>query len=190
MALDQARLDALGVPESVISPGSIVDDAPVLDASGRETTLYAVLGDAPGVLVFYRGGWCPYCNIALRNYQLELLPSLMERGIQLVALTPQLPDASLSTVEKNELDFAVLTDLDNKLANFVGILSRPSEEVLAAQRGRGLDIAADNNTHTADLPMPTVIVLDANRIVRFIDVHPNYTTRTEASEILAAIEQL
>jgi peroxiredoxin len=189
-ALDQARLEADGVPPGVIAVGSVLDDSAVVDANGRATTLYDVVSDTTSVLVFYRGAWCPYCNLALRNYQSELLPELNKSGVRLVALTPQVSDASLSLIEKNELSFEVLTDIGNQLARTVGILARPSAAVLEAQRARGLDIALNNDLHTADLPMPTAIILDAAHTVQFIDVHPNYTTRTEADQILAALKEL
>ncbi len=90
---------------------------------------------------FYRGGWCPYCNLALRTYQHELLPELAAFRARLVAISPQSPDQSLSTSEKAELDFTVLSDPGNRVASSVGIVFQQAEEVLEAQRKLGLDLA-------------------------------------------------
>jgi peroxiredoxin len=105
--------------------------------AGNPTTLAAALGSSPGVIVFYRGGWCPYCNIALHAYQSQLVPALAEQGIPLIAISPQTPDGSLSTREAKELTFTVLSDPGN----------------------------------------------------RWIDVHADYTKRTEPDQVLHAIAQ-
>jgi peroxiredoxin len=140
------------------------------------------------VLVFYRGAWCPYCNIALNAYQAELLGELDRRGVALLAVSPQTPDGSLSMQEKNDLGFAVLSDPGNSLARSVGILTAPSQEARAAQLQLGLDLEAVNADGTTAIPMPTVLILDPDLTVRWVDVHPDYTTRSEAAEILAALD--
>ena len=142
---------------------------------GTPTTLYAAAGGGTSVLVFYRGAWCPYCNIALSAYQAQLLPQLTERGIPLVAVSPQKPDGSLSMQQKNDLDFAVVSDPGNAIAGCLGILTGPSEEARAAQLQLGLDLAGVNADGTVTLPMPATVILDASHAVRWIDVHPDYS---------------
>ena len=185
---EQAELAAKGVPDGVIEVGATLPDAELLDPHGAATTLYEALGDQVAVLVFYRGGWCPYCNIALNTYQAELVPELARRGVALVAISPQAPDGSLSTQEKNELTFTVLSDPANQVAKAIGILTAPSAEARAAQLELGLDLTAVNADGTTGLPMPTTIIVDADHVVRWIDVHPDYTTRSEPDQILAALD--
>ncbi len=187
---DRDALDAAGVPTAVAAIGTTIPDADVLAVDGSSVRLSDELGGRPAVLVFYRGAWCPFCNIALRAYQQELAPALEERGVALVALSPQKPDGSLSTKEADELTFTVLSDAGNAVARGLGIIAPTNPDALAAQRQLGLDVTEVNADGTADLPFPTVVVLDAARTVRFIDVHPNYTTRTEPSQILAAVDAL
>jgi peroxiredoxin len=186
--IEQAGLESAGLPAGVIAVGSRLDDADLLDPQGVATTLYQALGDQPAVLVFYRGAWCPYCNITLSTYERELLPHLIGRGIQLIAVSPQAPDGSLTMQEKNELTFTVLSDPGNQLARQAGILTGPSVEARAAQLQLGLDLTAVNADGTVELPMPTTVILDASHIVRWIDVHPNYTTRSEPQDILTALD--
>ena len=138
------------------------------------------------MLVFYRGAWCPYCNVALRSYQLELEPALNELGATLIAISPQLPDGSLSMKEKHELSFPVLSDPANALARALGIVAAPNPETQAAQLKLGLDVSTQNIDDESDLPMPTVLIVDAAGDIRWIDVHPNYTTRSEPGDILDA----
>jgi len=185
---EQAGLAAQGVPDGVISVGATLADAELLDSHGATTTLYEALGDQAAVLVFYRGGWCPYCNIALNTYQAELVPELTRRGLALVAISPQSPDGSLSTQQKGELAFTVLSDPGNQIAKAIGILTAPSAEARAAQLELGLDLTAVNADGTIEVPMPTTILIDAEHVVRWIDVHPDYTTRSEPHQILAALD--
>lgn len=149
-----------------------------------------MLGGSPAVLVFYRGGWCPYCNVTLRSYQAELLPQLEGLGVKMVAISPQRPDGSLSTREKAELAFDVVSDPQNSLVGAVGIVDDGSDEVRAAQAALGLDLAQVNEGGDIRLPMPAVIVIDADRRVRWADVRPDYTTRTEPAAIVDVVKSV
>jgi peroxiredoxin len=185
---EQAALDAAGQPDGVAVAGAPMPDGQLLDARGEPTTLAQASGGRLAVVVFYRGAWCPYCNLALRAYQQQLVPTLAARGVPLIAISPQRPDGSLSMAETNELTFTVLSDPGNQVAKAAGILTAPSEEARAAQLELGLDLTAVNADGTTGLPMPTTIIVDADRVIRWIDVHPDYTTRSEPGEILAALD--
>jgi peroxiredoxin len=188
-AAEQRALSAAGQPAGIARPGTPLPDASLLDVTGQPTTLAAALDGMPAVIVFYRGGWCPYCNIALRAYQAQLVPALAERGVSLVAISPQAPDGSLSTKEAKELTFTVLSDPGNQLARQLGILTAPSDAARAAQLALGLDLTQVNADGTTGLPMPTVLIADADGEIRWIDVHADYTTRTEPGQVLQAISQ-
>jgi len=186
---EQQQLAQL-TPAGVIAIGERLPDAELLDVHGNSTTLWTALDSRRTVLVFYRGVWCPFCNIALHAYQTDLLPALLERGIGLVAVSPQKPDGSLSIQEKHALTFSVVSDPHNTLAAAAGILTAPSDEARAAQLELGLDLTTANADGTTTLPMPTTAILDPDATVRWIDVHPDYATRTEPLEILAALDAL
>lgn len=109
-AREQARLAASGVPVGVAPTGTVLPDADLLDVHRAPATLYAAADSGTSVLVFYRGAWCPYCNIALSAYQAQLLPRLTGRGIRLIAVSPQKPDGSLTMQQKHSLAFAVVSD--------------------------------------------------------------------------------
>jgi peroxiredoxin len=186
---EQAELSSV-VPEATIAIGDQLPDARLVDVRGRETTLGAAIGQRRAVLVFYRGAWCPYCNIALRTYQAELMDELAERAVALIAISPQKPDGSSTMQEVNELRFTVLSDPDNTLAGAAGILTAPSVEAREAQLELGLDLEAFNASGTVTLPIPTTMIVDADLVVRWLDVHPDYSTRTEPGEILHALEAI
>jgi len=117
------------------------------------------------------------------------VPALAELGIGLVAISPQAPDGSLSTKESKELTFTVLSDPGNQIAGQLGILTAPSEGTRAAQLQLGLDLTQVNADGTTALPMPTVVIADADGVIRWIDVHPDYTTRTEPGQVLQAVTE-
>ena len=187
---EQVNLDDAGVPTGVSAPGALMPDGELLDVRSAPTSLAQVRAGRPAVVVFYRGAWCPYCNIALRTYQAELAPALADRGYAMIAVSPQKPDGSLSAAQTNQLTYAVVSDPGNQLASALGILTEPSAEVAAAQQKLGLDLAEHNADGGLTLPMPTTVVVDAIGVIRWIDVHPNYTTRSEVPDILTAVDSV
>jgi peroxiredoxin len=189
-ASDQAALAADGIPKGAVAVGDELAAFVLPDATGEVRTLDGLTVDGPAVIVFYRGGWCPYCNLTLRTYQRDLLPRLSAYSARLVAISPETPDASLSTQEKAELTYTMLSDTGAEVASAIGITFDPSEEGLAAQRALGVDIHTTRADGGATLPMPTVLIVDSDHIVRFVDIHPDYTGRTEVDDILAALEML
>ncbi|WP_368073226.1 peroxiredoxin-like family protein, partial [Streptomyces sp. SolWspMP-sol7th] len=150
-AEEQAALAVTPVPAAVPAPGSPLPDADLLDGHGEPTTLAAARGGAPAVLVFYRGAWCPYCNLTLRTYEERVRPALDARGVRLLAVSPQRPDGSLTTAETNALTFTVLSDPGNKLAAALGILTdvRPGGERGAA-RARHRRRGGERGRHGGD----------------------------------------
>jgi peroxiredoxin len=176
-----------GIPAGAVKAGDRLQPFTLPDATRTPVSLGQLVEAGPAVIVFYRGGWCPYCNLALRTYQRELLPELGAFGARLVAISPQTPDQSLSTAEKAELAFTVLSDPGSRVARSIGIAFQQAGDVLAAQRQLGLDLAQVNAEGSTQLPRPAVLIIDQNRTVRFADVQPDYTARTEVTDILAAL---
>jgi peroxiredoxin len=189
-ASERAALAGRGIPVGAVAVGDKLASFALADATGRTRTLEELTANGPAVIVFYRGGWCPYCNVTLRTYQRDLLPELSSHSARLVAISPETPDASLSTQEKAELTYTVLSDTGARLASSLGITFDPSEEGLAAQRTLGVDIRTTRADGGTVLPMPTVLIVDRDQIVRFVDIHPDYTGRAEVNEILAALDML
>jgi peroxiredoxin len=189
-AQEQLGLIEAGIPSGAVAVGDRLRDAELVATDGTSTTLSAALGGRPGVLVFYRGAWCPYCNIALQTYQRDLLPKLLDEGVELVAISPQTPEASEQAVRNGGLEFTVLSDPANVWIRELGIVTEPTGDARLAQSELGFDVADSNADGTGDIPFPTVLVIDEDRVVRFADVHVDYTTRTEVPAILEAVGAL
>ena len=179
-----------GIPTDSVKAGDALEPFTLDDATGTPVSLDQIVESGPTVIVFYRCGWCPYCNLALRTYQQELLPQLGAFGARLVAISPQSPDESLSTLERAALGFTVLSDPGSRLADRIGIAFEQAGDVLAAQRKLGLDLTKVNAEGAVRLPRPTVLVVDQDRTVRFVAVQPDYTARTEVADIIAALTDL
>jgi peroxiredoxin len=189
-ASDQAALAAGGIPTGAVAVGDKLAAFALPDAASQTRTLDELTANGPAVIVFYRGGWCPYCNLTLRTYERDLLAQLGAYSARLVAISPETPDASLSTQEKAELTYTVLSDTAAEVADTLGITFDPSEEGLAAQRTLGVDIRTTRADAGTRLPMPTVVIVDTDHVARFVDIHPDYTGRTEVSDILSALRTL
>lgn len=187
---DRETRVARGTPANVVAVADVLEEFTLPDANGSDVSLSELVAHGPAVLVFYRGGWCPFCNLALRSYQSELMPELERYDATLVAISPQKPDESLSTADRHALQFPVLSDTGARVARRLGIAFEQAEDVLAAQGALGLDIRDGNADGAIDLPMPTVLIVDRDRVVRLADVHPDYTSRTEVKTIVSALAEL
>ena len=187
---EQSRLEETTDRSAHVQVGDVLPPVTLTGADGAPVQLDALVATGPAVLVFYRGAWCPYCNVALRAYQAEVLPEVSALGGTLVAISPQGPDGSLTVQQANELTFPVLTDAGSAYAAQLGLVFALTDEVKQAQLALGNDFTAINADGEWELPMPTVLVLDGSRTVRFVDVRPDYTTRTEPSAVVEALRAL
>ena len=170
---------------------NVDDKAPefaLKNATGATVSLSDYLAKGPVVLTWYRGGWCPYCNITLQQLQREL-PKFIAEGAHLLALTPELPDNSISTKEKNELTFEVLSDVGNAVANKYGITYRLIEGV-AAKYQASFDMHGHNGDTSDELPLAATYVIDQQGIVKYAFLDAEYRNRAEPSEILEVLQGL
>jgi peroxiredoxin len=187
---EQNDLVTAGTPADAVRPGRTLPDSTVQTIDGDHRNLADLIGDGPAVLVFYRGAWCPYCNITLRHYDRTLAPQLAEQGVAFIAISPQTPDGSRAAVVSGDLGFTVVSDPGNALAAELGIVTAPSHAAQDAHTALGFAVKDSNTDDTAAIPYPTVLLVDENRVIRFADVHVDYTSRTETDDILLAVESL
>lgn len=149
-----------------------------------------IAGDpVPVILTFYRGGWCPYCNLELRAYQ-ALLPEIRAAGAELVAVSPERPDHSLTTADKNELTFTVLSDVGGALAAALGIRFTLSDTVRPFYEKAGHALPERNGDGTWALPMPATFVIAQGGRIAGAFVEPDYRRRLDPTEALRALISL
>jgi peroxiredoxin len=188
IADDIEVLRGSGFLAQVARPGDRWPTPTLIDAHGQPFDLARLTG-RPLVVTFYRGGWCPYCNMELRAYQARLA-DFGATGATLVAISPEAPDHSLSTAEKNDLAFPVLSDPGGQLAEALGIRFTLSDAVRPYYEKAGLDIPARNGTGTWDLPVPATFVVAADGTIAAAFVEPDYRKRTDPALALDALRQL
>jgi len=141
------------------------------------------------VLSFYRGSWCPFCNLELNALQ-TMLPEIKACGARLVAISPELPDNSLSHAEKLGLEFDVLTDLGNRVAREYGLIMTIHETLRPLYLQWGLDVPAANGDESYELPVPATYVIDKNGTIRAAYIEKDYTKRMEPLAIMESLKQL
>lgn len=159
------------------------------DAHNAAFDLKALIAAKPVILTFYRGGWCPYCNLELRAYQ-ALLTSIEAEGAALVAVSPELPDHSLTTAQKNDLSFAVLSDVGGHLASALGIRFTLSDAVKPFYEKAGHALPARNGDGSWALPMPATFVIARGGRIAHASIEPDYRKRLDPQEALAALRAL
>jgi peroxiredoxin len=156
------------------------------DARGERVALDDLLDAGTVVLVFYRGAWCPYCNLQLAAFR-DRLDEIEAAGASLVAVSPQTPDASLSLAEKLALPFAVLSDAGNAVARSYGLEWINPEWHAAFQREHGVDVTAFNGDDSQRLPAAATFVIGPERRVRYVAISADYRWRIGPEEVLAAL---
>ncbi len=159
------------------------------DAMDRPFDLSALIATKPVLLTFYRGGWCPYCNLELRAYQARLA-EIEAMGAALVAVSPERPDHSLNTAEKNDLRFAVLSDMGGALASALGIRFTLSEAVRPFYEKAGHALPDRNGDGDWALPMPASFVIARGGRIALAAIEPDYRKRLEPRAALDALHAL
>lgn len=190
---DLERLRRSDLPERALKQGERAPNFRLPDARGRLVELDTLRAQGPVVLVFYRGQWCPYCNLELRAYQ-ALLPQFRALGATLIAISPQTPDHSLSTAEKNALAFPVLSDLGSAVARAYGLafdLDEPMQRLYADFFGN--DLARYNGSDTDSgwtLPLPATYLVGRDAHVELAAVEVDYRQRLEPQRVLDRLQQI
>lgn len=175
-----------GIGKSALKVGDKLPDVTLADATGQSVSMSALLSKGPLIINFYRGGWCPYCNMELKAYQ-DLLPEITAKGATLVAISPEKPDNSLTTAEKNALSFPVLSDTGNSYAKTLGLVFELTGDLKNLYEGFGLDLPNQNANSGWTLPIPAVYTVAADGTVLFADVDLDYRRRAEPADAIAVL---
>jgi peroxiredoxin len=189
MSRGAAELAASDILAGALRAGDAAPRFSLPSAAGTSIALDALLAEGPVVLAFYRGAWCPYCNLALRALQ-QHQPAIAARGARLVAVSPQVPDESLTLIEREQLEFEMLSDVGSDTAKQYGIAFDLTDELAALYDRLGFDLQRANGGHPRTLPLPATYVIDRDGMIRWAFVDTDYTTRAEPADILGALDAL
>ncbi|KAK6084008.1 hypothetical protein SCUP515_01704 [Seiridium cupressi] len=175
-------------PKNAIQVGEKLPAFNMSDATGQPVDSAGLLTNGPLLTTFYRGEWCPYCNIAVAFLQ-KHLAEFQAKGVGLVAISPELPNHNMTMTEKQELKFPVLTDLHNELARKLGIVYNQSP-ARALHKDRGINLKARNGDDTWEIPIPATILVDRHGVVRNTWIEPDYTKRLDPALALGWLDAL
>lgn len=175
---------------NAIKVGEVAPDFVLPNVTGEKVSLSEALHDGPVILTWYRGGWCPYCNMHLRYLQ-KSLPLFQKYNARMIALTPEKPDGSLTVKEKNGLEFDVLSDYHNDVARTYGIVFKLGKEVSDLYKNTfGLNLEAYNESDSDELPIPATYVIDSLGMVRYAFLNADYMQRADPKEIIEVLKKI
>jgi peroxiredoxin len=169
--------------------GDTAPEFTLLDPDGKPVSSRELLAKGPLVISFYRGVWCPYCNLELQALQ-AALPSITARGASLVAISPQTAPNSRRSQRENKLDFSILSDVKSQVANAFGIRFALPDYLVELYKGFGNNLPAVNDDPAWVLPMPARYVIGTDGIIAYSEVNPDYTQRPDPSELLPVLDRL
>ncbi|NEN22337.1 AhpC/TSA family protein [Cryomorpha ignava] len=186
----KAGIDAVetsGILDKALNVGDIAPNFVLQNAMGKPVELYEFLKKGKVILTWYRGGWCPYCNLTLNELQSEL-PNFEANGANLIALTPELPDSSMSTAEKLNLEFEVLSDVGNKVAKEFNIVFKLTSDV-ADSYNKAFDMNGYNGDESNELPLPATYIINEDGRIIYAFLNADYRNRAEPSELTEILKK-
>jgi len=177
-----------GLTKNALAIGETIPNFELENAVGERVDIEDLLENGPLVISFYRGAWCPYCNMELAAYQ-EALSELTEAGGQLVAISPELPDASMSLIEKHGLKYQILSDVNNEVARQFGLVFKLSDSLQRVYKKLGLDLSVGQGNANHELPFPATYVINSDGRVVEMSVQYDYTQRLEPDVAIERIKE-
>ena len=185
-----AELIASGAAERALKAGDRAPEFTLKDAEGREVSSRELLAKGPLVVTFYRGVWCPYCNLDLQALQ-EALPAVTARGAQLVAISPQTQSSSRKSQRDNKVTFVILSDPGNEVAARFGLRFELPDYLIALYRDTFKnDLPRTNGDSSWTLPMPARYVIGTDGVIAYAEVNPDYTHRPDPEELLPVLSAM
>lgn len=172
--------------ENSLKVGDTFPDFNLKNPSHKTVRLQDIHTSEKLIIAFFRGSWCPYCNLELQALE-TVLPEIHSKNARLIAVSPQLPVYNDSLQKQHQLSFPVLTDTENKLAHRLGITFRLSDAVAPHYEQLGIRLEDFNADPTGFLPIPAIFVIDRDGIIRYSHIDPDYRNRVEITTLIAQL---
>jgi len=183
------QLVVSGMAERAKKRGEKTPEFTLRNLRGEEISSAALLGEGPLVINFYRGAWCPYCNLELKALD-NVVGEIKKLGANLIAVSPNLPEKSTQFVEETPFSFEILSDEGNRVAERFGLAFTLAEELRPIYKGFGIDLTEYDGNDSFTLPIPATYVVDRDGTIVHSFVDADYTKRMEPGEIVEVLETL
>ncbi len=180
------QLESTTILEQALKTGDIIPEIRLSNANGEIIDIRSILKKHKVVLAFYRGTWCPYCNLELRALQ-NALPEIEAKGAKLVAISPQTPDNSLTTVEKNELSFEVLSDVDGIVARKMKLMYTLPSELVELYKSFKIDLVKSNGNLENELPIAATYIVEQDGNISYHFLAEDYKLRADPEDIIKSL---
>ncbi|MDQ6997590.1 MAG: peroxiredoxin-like family protein [Mariprofundus sp.] len=182
-------LQSSGLTERALQAGQHAPDFDLPELNGKKVKLSEALKRGVVVITFYRGSWCPYCNLEMQALQ-KALPDIEAAGAQLIAIAPELPEFAAQTRDKGNLTFPLLSDQNNETAKQYGLVFTLPESLRPIYESFGIDLPASHGNDHFELPMPATYIIapDGKVMSAFVDV--DYTKRMEPTDIIKILKTI
>lgn len=187
MVNDIEALRSKQLLENTIKAGDTLPSGTLLDPFLQEYQIGN--NDQSLIILFYRGGWCPYCNLELKAYQ-NYLTLFQEYGAQVIAISPELADASLNTQQKHDLQFTVLSDVNNEYAKKLGLVHTLTPELAALYQKFNINLAAAQGNDNNELPLPATLIITPDQKVSLIEVNEDYKLRMDPAKVVEHLKKM
>jgi len=172
-----------------VGEGAIAPSARMKNVDGRDVVMTTVYQRKPTVLVFYRGGWCPYCNTHLEELATHA-DQLREMGFQIVGISPDRPSELAKSIDKLDLDYTLLSDADAELTRAFGLAFKVGQPTIEQYKGYGIDLEASSGYDHHILPVPAVYLIDTAGRIRFAFWDADYKNRLSGQKLLAVARKM
>ena len=167
--------------------GVSVPDVVLNDVEGKQVKLHSLIEQKPTVLIFYRGGWCPYCNLQLEQLH-AIEGDVLKEGYQIVAVSADRPANVKKSIEKHDLHYILLSDSTMNAAKAFGLAFRVTDETVERSKKYGVDLEAASGLNHHILPVPAVFIIQKGGSIIFEYVNPNFKVRLNAHVLLAILK--
>ena len=181
---NQQSIPLIAEDISPILIGEKLPNANFQNAEGKSVQLRTLLEEKPTVLVFYRGGWCPYCNVQLSGL-VEIEQDILELGYQILAISPDDFENLQSTIENNSTKYKLLSDPNGEFIQEIGIAFKTSSSLKEYIISKG-----QKGETSSVMPVPTVIIVDKKGVIKFEYINPNYKERISGDMLLSVLKTL
>jgi peroxiredoxin len=168
--------------------GAMVPDGQLTQLNGQKVQLEKLINGKPTVLIFYRGGWCPYCNLQMGQL-VQVEPKLLDLGYQMLAISPDQPAKLSESMDKHKINYTLLSDSELQLTRKFGLAYQVSPEILGKMKGFGVDLDGATGNHLHQLPVPAAYVVDKKGFIRFVYFNPDIKVRVKPDDLFKAAQE-
>lgn len=187
-AFQASAQDSYAEEASDVQPiltGTTIPNATVKTVDGDAVKIKDLISQKPTVLIFYRGGWCPYCNAHLAELQ-KIEQQLVEMGYQILAVSPDRPEKLKQSISKHELEYTLLSDSPMNLTKEFGLAFKVDKSTIERYKENSMDLEKRSGYKHHLLPVPAVYLINPDGHVTFRYINPDYTTRIDSDVLQAA----